>query len=481
MTVLLYVACTAPKITRIEPDARVDTGGPPLAPCDEATFTGEPQAWTFPEALSASDFQTPGDVADCDGGPSRSWDLWDVDGDGVDDLVVTRDCEDANVGDDRWRVYLAERNGFGDAEDWDLPGGFSALAFDTPARDEATCTFGSNLPAYFVRDFDGDARPDLVSTRECVDVSTGDAWWRVYPNTGAGFGAAQRWPLPSGFAAYTFETPARALESCSFGTNMPAFGLVDLDGDARPDLVTTDECVDLDVGVDYWHVWTNEGTGFSVTPLAWTVPVGYQPFALTVDVARCANGDFAPAHGLLDLDADGHLDFVSPSDCLDPDVGSTHWNFHRNDGARFAATRTPWPVPGGYAAGTFTRTHRDVPDCSSGSPAFALSELDEDGRADLLVTADCTGSTLGDTHWRVHDNDGAAFVNTPRQVFLPTGYSVYAFELPPRTSPSCAGAANRPAWTLTDLDGDTRRDIVVTGPCEGDVSAWQVHWNACPF
>jgi hypothetical protein len=454
--------------------------------CGGVDWSGEPVALALPAGYPTGAFTTPeGTAPDCEARPYAPPTWWraDLTGDGLADLVVTRDCADVVVGDTIWQVYPAGADGFGQGVAWSLPNGFSAHAFATLEGGSPACEVGANVPAWHLDDMDGDGLVDLVSTQQCVDPTVGDTAWKVYPNTGSGFGDGEAFALPPGFSELAFVSPT-AESRCETGANYPAWGIADLDADGRPDLVATATCVDLGVGSTHWSWWRNEGDAFASDPAVWDLPTGLYAPKLEDPSWACDYRDYQAAYFLADMDGDGALDMVSPFDCIDLAVGALYWNVYRSTGAGFEDIRVQWRLPDGYASGTFRYGELEAAACVDGSgyPAFELRDVDADARPDLIVTADCAGSTLGDTHWRVHQNEGDRFAAAPAEAPLPLGRSAYAFQPPARDEAACAGSGDRPAWTLWDTDADGRDDIVLTAACDDDTvgdARWLAHRGAC--
>jgi hypothetical protein len=117
--------------------------------------------------------------ADCGGGGRPAHVLRDVDGDGLDDLVVTDVCPSSGdaVGEEHWLFHLNQGNAFSaTAETWGLPG--PAFAGDTsfPAiRADQSCS--EDAPTYDAVDMTGDGILDLVVTNTCDDVVIGETFW----------------------------------------------------------------------------------------------------------------------------------------------------------------------------------------------------------------------------------------------------------------------------------------------------------------
>ncbi|MCA9527974.1 MAG: VCBS repeat-containing protein, partial [Myxococcales bacterium] len=119
----------------------------------------------------------------------------------------------------------------------------------------------------------------------------------------------------------------------------------DLDGDGVVDFVVLGEGeapeADPLVGRAYWRVHRGGGSGFAEAGDRWAIPY---------DLRRHMASSFATArHGLLDLDADGRLDFVAwqsgEAPEADPLLGSAYWSVYRNTGDGFAAASERWGLP----------------------------------------------------------------------------------------------------------------------------------------
>lgn len=190
--------------------------------------------------------------------------------------------------------------------------------------------------------------------------------------------------------------------------------------------------------------------GFSPTTTSWALPGGYAEATFdTLADTRSADPDWA----LTDLDGDGLSDLVVTADSVaDPDLGTSSWLLYRNTGAGFSATPTTWSLPAGYREGTFP----SIADTSSSTPAWGLLDLDGDGAPDLVIAADDANDDLGTTAWWVYLNTGDGFDPVGASWALPGGYAAGTFDAIADDSTSS------PSWTLLDLDGDDRYELVVT-------------------
>jgi hypothetical protein len=123
-----------------------------------------------------------------------------------------------------------------------------------------------------------------------------------------------------------------------------------------------------------------------------------------------------------------------------------------------------WPIP--------RRALRlaEQGDATFAAALHATTDLDGDERPDLVVTYDA-GGTAGDGAWLVHLNDGAGFAASPRRWPVP----IRAAHLEQQGDATAA----RFLWTVRDLDGDLRPDLLVTydGRTPSERTTWRVHRN----
>ena len=143
---------------------------------DGATgFATTATEWTFPA------LRTPNEVYE--GGTHT---VRDIDGDGMVELVLTRDSDNFGGADNpHWRVHEVDGTGFSDDyREWALP-----------PRRTLTTDYGNWVNTaqrwHSTQDVTGDGLPDLVVPRSstfpyAVYGEEGDWQWRVHPNTGDG-------------------------------------------------------------------------------------------------------------------------------------------------------------------------------------------------------------------------------------------------------------------------------------------------------
>lgn len=291
------------------------------------------------------------------------------------------------------------------------------------------------------------------------------------------------WPLPDG---------GRTGEGFTAGQGEPAavgddaWSLLDLDGDGALDLVVPSVAHKSANGwvtrvkgyplTTFWEVYYGgQSGGYRRQPQAWRVPA---------DVGLAERGLVAPsgtptafddhAWALRDVDGDGRLDLVVTGIGAPTDLGeiaplgppdAPRWDVYRNDGERFAEVPTPWPLPQQLTLGT---VDGDV--VAVAGLAWSTFDADGDGWWDIVLTGDGLPATAfgfpAEPHWRVYRGGPGGFSGDPAQWRLPQGGEVLSgFS----RIAGDGGAAGDELWALVDLDGDRRRELVVTGRV--DVSA----------
>jgi cysteine-rich repeat protein len=357
---------------------------------------------------------------------------------------------------------------------------------------------------------DGNADPNDGCTNQCTIANDSCS--------GAGFAQSPTaFALPTGYAQASFsDFQGESLCDASYGNAQPTYRVVDINGDAKPDLVVTYACgsiavpgADPDVSKTKWKVHLNTGTGFAQVGIDWPLPTGYAKatFDDLQGDSYCdeSNGYAAPTYRFIDINGDAKPDLVVTYACgsvalpgADPNVGKTKWKVHLNTGTGFAAAGTDWPVPTGYAKGSFVDLNGDsYCDESNGyaQPTYRFLDIDGDAKPDLIVTYACGSVALpgadpnvAKTKWWVHLNTGSGFANVPSDWALPTGYAKGSFD-------DLTGASNcdpsngyaQPGYRLADIDGDGKTDMIVPYACDyvalpgADPNVgktkWWVHFN----
>ena len=267
-------------------------------------------------------------------------------------------------------------------------------------------------------------------------------------------------PLASGVESPPLQQTAGSLP-CAGGSGTYDFGLRDMDGDLREDLVVTRSCDDTTIGVTDWLVYPNTGSGFGAAVR----------FALPV----LPTSPGCVGASLVDVDGDFKPDLVVTSLCTDTSVGTSRWLVYPSSGTAFAATAQPLQLPAAGALGTYATLEVDAPSCATFQPAYAFFDLTGDHKADLVVTSACDDPTVGISSWRVYPGTGTALA-APISFTLP---GANTFASPRQGEVACQGAAPSPRYAVLDFDGDYKPDLVVTKSCI-DTSAGSSHWLVYP-
>ncbi|MBK7946063.1 MAG: hypothetical protein IPJ85_12520 [Flavobacteriales bacterium] len=189
---------------------------------------------------------------------SDNWSTFDINGDGLPDLVCTgwRNgngyvTEFSPASNSYWKVYLNTGSGFSTTPvNWALPDGgevqngvnrgFWAM--------EAIGSNGTNSGSdvWFTKDMDGDQLPDLVCSgfRDAINGPTesspaSNSYWKLYHNNGSGFDAVPlTWPVPEG-GDLAYGQGFNWFAGFGLGEGADGWTTFDMNGDARPDLVCT--------------------------------------------------------------------------------------------------------------------------------------------------------------------------------------------------------------------------------------------------
>jgi hypothetical protein len=426
------------------------TGGEPEPPaCTDSTLTAEPAAWPLP-ALGAAWADHVTDLYT----NAVNYALVDLTGDALVDLVVASGAGQANIGTTAWLVYPNTGTGFAAAPiEWPLPALGAAWA-NAPVD---PFTNGVN---YALIDMTGDRRPDMVVASGAGQPNVGTTAWLVYENTGAAFKAEPiNWTLPS-LGAMWAEAPT------DLYTNGINYAVMDLHGDAHPELVVASGTGQPNVGTTAWLVYDNTGTGFSTTPATWTLPALGAAWAETQSDRFTDGVNWA----LVDLQGDTLPELVVASGSGGAAVGTTMWEVYANTGTGFATSPTPWALPSLGAQWAET-----VHDPYSNGINYGLYDLRGDRLPDLVIAMSPADPTVGSTKWLIHENTGSGFATDAVTWTIPALGAGWATEVFDRGSDGVN-------WGLVDLSGDARSELVIaagTSPTVGTTS-WSVYGNVCP-
>ncbi len=278
--------------------------------CSTAGFSESASIWSIPdEAFARTSRCTVGDGC---------WDLADMTGDGIADLIQSSEPGSFGPFDDGsspyWRVYAASVAGYAAQPAlWAVPTNEHTFGF---FRTESV-----NRGLFWrLIDLDGDDRVELVQTCPYepsvvpeVYFREGHSAWHVFRAETSGFAGQSSWDVPLASHAGGFFASARSDENHQWST-------VDIDGDGSPDLVHTANSAAANPAVwgspdsDQWKVYRGGNGGFSDSVVSWRVPdsgtiSGF--FGVSV-----SNG--GEQWSLLDLDGDGQVELVQAAD---PETG----------------------------------------------------------------------------------------------------------------------------------------------------------------
>ncbi len=374
-------------------------------------FAATPTSWSLPALFVDEQFErTAGTTADCGAmGGEFSFQLVDLTGTGRLDLVLTDRCDGAGVGTTRWDVHENTGSGFADSPTaWTLPSLFVDEQFERLAATTADCGAQSGEISHQLLDLTGDGRPDLLLSDRCDSGGVGTTRWDVHENTGSGFATSPTsWSLPRVFVDEQFERLADTTANCGASAGEISHQVLDLTGDGRPDLVLTDRCDSGGVGTLRWDVHENTGSGFATDPVGWTIPalfVDEQFERIAGTSANCGASGGEISHQLLDMDADGLPDLLLTDKCDGGGVGTTRWEYYRNEGNGFAAAATSWTLPALFVDEQFERIAATSANCGalSGEISHSIIDLDGDGALDLVLTDRCDSGGVGTARWDLH-------------------------------------------------------------------------------
>ncbi len=357
-----------------------------------------------------------------------AWIVRDMDGDGRPDLVVTGVAEElVQVGyvfkvpggtdAPHWNVYKNTGNGFAaQPTEWPVPtmpvwDDFSGLSLESSA---VIADYKKQL--WYVTDMNGDKRPDLVAYSVVEKMGSDNAYhahpegqpsgphWNVFLNDGKSFSPTSTpWTLPR--QRGIGDDGLKGTYSCDTqhgaeGDN--CWGLFDITGDGKPDLVVTAVQISYDMksfgypSTSHWEVYPNTGSTFGDMS-QWVLPQG----------GSNSGGYYAWEQGYgtvpgatvwetKDIAGDGRLDLVVTGEYtagVTPDtynlgrVGdSPHWKVYHNNGTNFDPQPKDWALPvGGLRDRGYVWTYDGFGSSKKiDDDDWTLLDLNADGRPDLV-------------------------------------------------------------------------------------------------
>jgi hypothetical protein len=213
-------------------------------------FSTSPMLWSVPASGTTSGFRATSFATGVE-----HWVTVDLDHDGHLDLVQTADTATNYVWDAAgapyWKLFRGSATGFEPSpKTWRVPKSGLVDGFYT-ARAETSSR------RWLLLDLDGDGDLDLVQTGDTAFTrrvwdATGNPYWKVFANTGAGFtDELHRWAVPMG--------PTDGFADASITSGGLSWFVADVDRDGYRDLVHTMNPATSTVwdatGPSYWKVY----------------------------------------------------------------------------------------------------------------------------------------------------------------------------------------------------------------------------------
>lgn len=465
---LLLAACTQAQ----DPGGAAppgDSAATDTAGCSAVGF-GDEADWALPPTdvpvRALSD-------ATCSGEDDELHQLLDLNGDHAPDLVRLYGCDrTTDFGNTHWLVHENTGQGFAAAATtWPLPALTEPFAFHE-AQDGACENDPDHL--FDIRDMTGDHRPDLVVLSDCdPETDLGRYAWWVFENTGSGFAPDPiEWQAPAELAPDQWRRTEQ--DQCGLDA-ADLYGLHDLDGDHRPELVRFAGCAgegqfDFD---GTWRVWRNDGTGFAAEPEVWTMPTDVGGNWDGVEAFNC-KGDEDHLFVARDLTGDSVLDLVVTSGCDTDPAWDERWRVYPGTGQGFDDA-VDWPIPSHRAPGAwqFVLSTECVRSTDSRG---GLIDLDGDDLPELIRFGSCWGDAVPRT-WTVHRNLGDRFAEEESAWWLPDDREPNTWAT--LTDRQCDDPTDQ-LLEITDLNGDHTPDVVGTYGCSGSSAVGRDAWTIRP-
>ncbi len=439
-------------------------------------------------------------------------------------------------------IFIGRAQGFDSpAINFGLPNGGSSTNIDDYSYyaisnylPESIDANGSQL--WYVMDMNGDGKSDILVYREKeagnyrVPGPIGSRYWKVYLNNGSGFEINPTyWTLPTGGNITATENNSYYDVFSNYSDNTEVTGsqfwkVMDMNGDTKPDLLVYSEKeagtyrVPGTTGNRYWKVYLNNGSGFDINPINWTLPTGgkstttedksyYNIFNNYVENTEVIGSQL---WYLIDINGDGKSDLLVYSEkvasgfAVPGTTGSHYWKVFVNNGSGFDATPLNWTLPiGGRITSTDNNSYYNIGNDFNdgteinGSQMWNVLDINGDNNLDLLVYQEKQSGTFavpgtqGNRYWKVYLNNSSGFNTSPINWALPAGGNITAagnnsFYKINRNFADSGDLAGSQMWYLMDINGDSAQDLVVLQEKQGSNYAvfgssgnkyWKVFYN----
>ncbi len=277
--------------------------------------------------------------------------------------------------------------------------GFYTSSFVT----QSTITSNTNLQGAIFADLDGDGKPDMITTHGNLAGGGGGGSTQIFVyQNGSSTGGSIGFFTGTGFTA---------------GTNPASATAADIDGDGKLDLVIA----------NFGNRLTNNGSLIVLR----NTSSGIGSFSFVASSAYTANINSPYDVKVSDFDGDGKLDIVTACNIA---TGAGYVSVYRNTSSTGSITLTPVNT---YTAGT--------------NPEFVdAGDIDGDGKTDIVVT-----------------NFGSANVSAFRNTSTGSGSISFA------TAVNFTTGTNPSGCTLTDFDGDGKLDGAIVNRTSGTLTVYK--------
>ncbi|MBL0072417.1 MAG: T9SS type A sorting domain-containing protein [Bacteroidetes bacterium] len=483
-----------------------------------AQFTTTSSSWSTPiggyisSGVNLGYYQTSGSPSSTLN--SETWEMIDMNGDQKPDLVVTSAGVGGSGGPVQfgagtnpfWKVYLNTGSGISTSViNWTTPIGGTVSSGYYRAFGPPSSTLNSET--WSLTDMNGDHQPDLVVTSAGVGGSGGpvqfgagtNPYWKIYFNNGSGFSTTViNWNTPIGGSTSSGNSLGyyQTVGNPSSTLNSETWSLTDMNGDQQPDLIITSVGVGGSGGPSqfgagtnpYWKLYLNNGNGFS-SASNWSTPIGgyissgnnlgyYQAYGPSSSTLN------SETWSLTDMNGDQKPDLLITSAGIGGSGGpvqfgagtNPYWKVYLNTGSSFSASFVNWTTPiGGFISSSTNVGYTDAYGSASStmnSETWSLTDIDHDFKPDLIVTSAGVGGSSGpvqfgagtNPYWKVYMNTGfgisTSVINwtTPIGGYISSGNNLGYFQ----AFGSSGSTLNSETWSLTDMDGDQKPDLLIT-------------------